>query len=132
MKLHYKTKPALLLLKEALERERPTDAHLLTAKVSELTLDVARHAKECLVKLRALFPTGDAPAPYTKRASTCYLKADDAEPIFVLRGQDLLAPAHVRDWAEHAELRGVDPEKVADARACAAAMEAWPTRKVPT
>lgn len=63
--------------------------------------------------------------------NSCLNKAADDEPVFVLRAQDACAPTHVRDWAEHAELRGCDPAKVAEARALADAMEAWPTRKMP-
>lgn len=61
----------------------------------------------------------------------CLAKVQPGEPIFVLRGQDLLAPLLVREWASLAELRGCAPEKVAEARECAAAMERWPTRKYP-
>lgn len=64
--------------------------------------------------------------------NSCLNKAADDEPVFVLRGQDMCAPQHVRDWADHAELRGCAPEKVAEARALANAMEQWPTRKWPT
>lgn len=63
--------------------------------------------------------------------SGCFAKAADDEPLFVLRAQDKCAPQHVRDWADHAELRGCSPEKVAEARALADQMEAWPTRKYP-
>jgi hypothetical protein len=54
----------------------------------------------------------------------------DDEPVFLLRGQDELAAQHVRDWAEHAELRGCSPEVVAAARAHADKMDAWPKKKL--
>jgi hypothetical protein len=59
------------------------------------------------------------------------MKADDDEPIFVLRAQDSLAADAVRHWAERAEQAGSTPAKVAEARDIADAMERWPTRKMP-
>lgn len=53
------------------------------------------------------------------------------EPIFILRGQDATAPTFVEAWADSAERYGVNPEKVAAARACAAKMRAWRNRKTP-
>jgi hypothetical protein len=53
------------------------------------------------------------------------------EPIFVLRAQDEIAPIVIRAWAAIAENRGTPAAKVADARAIADVMEAWPHRKVP-
>lgn len=61
----------------------------------------------------------------------CLGKAADDEPVFILRGQDKLAPALVRWWAAEARKRGLSDEKVKDALTLAAAMEAWPTRKYP-
>lgn len=69
----------------------------------------------------------------------CYDRAAPNEPIFVLRAQDLFAPAVVRYWAylasggppiDHIPLLRAS-EKTADALQCAVDMEAWPTRKVP-
>ena len=67
----------------------------------------------------------------TELEDGCMAKAASDEPVFVLRAQDMLAPQHVRDWADHAELRGCNPEKVKAARATADAMERWPNRKYP-
>jgi hypothetical protein len=58
-------------------------------------------------------------------------KIDPQEPIFVLRGQDVLAAKAVRDWASRALMAGCPPEKVREALKCAEEMEAWPNRKVP-
>lgn len=55
----------------------------------------------------------------------------DDEPVFLLRGQDAMAAKHVRDWAEHVELRGGSPEIVRMAREHADKMEAWPKKKLP-
>ena len=55
----------------------------------------------------------------------------DDEPVFLLRGQDVLAARHVRDWADHAELRGCSAEIVSMVRAHAFKMETWPKKKLP-
>jgi hypothetical protein len=53
----------------------------------------------------------------------CYAAAKPNEPLFVLLGRDPNAPALVRAWADMREQQGEDPEKVAEARSCADAME---------
>lgn len=58
----------------------------------------------------------------------CLSKVGPDEPIFVLRANDPIAPAAVRLWAAQYWQQGGDPAKVAEARACADAMEVW--RKV--
>jgi hypothetical protein len=55
----------------------------------------------------------------------CYDKADDNEPIFVLRAKDVLAPMVVRYWAELAAKMQVPTPKVLEAFHCAEAMQAW-------
>jgi hypothetical protein len=67
----------------------------------------------------------------TKHNSVTLLKAQDDEPIFVLRAQDTLAPALVRRWADEAERAGCPAVKVLEARTIADTMERWPTRKLP-
>src|SRR5689334_7475358 len=57
----------------------------------------------------------------------CYANAEPDEPMFILLGRDARAPALVEEWAQLAELRGDDPEKVAEARQCARAMRDWRT-----
>jgi hypothetical protein len=52
----------------------------------------------------------------------CYANAEPDEPMFILLGRDVHAPALVRDWADRREREGEDPAKVAEARACAKAM----------
>ncbi len=53
------------------------------------------------------------------------------EPVFVLRGQDILAGNIVDMWADEAESVGVDPDKVQEARNQAHTMKLWPHHKVP-
>lgn len=63
----------------------------------------------------------------------CLRKAAMGEPIFVLRGQDLLAPSTIRQWVDTARRLGTPPEKLSEALRCARAMEAWQkhTVKIP-
>ena len=69
----------------------------------------------------------------------CLGKAADDEPIFTLRGQDLLAAQLVRDWADLLEVRAIATGsmtkerklKIDEARELARMMDAWPTRKLP-
>ena len=68
----------------------------------------------------------------TKSMDTCLQKAADDEPIFVLRAQDITAPAIVRMWAEMQKLHPIRAEeKIREALALADRMEQWPTRKFP-
>ena len=67
----------------------------------------------------------------TKHNSVSLMKADDSEPIFVLRAQDSLAAAVVRFWADQAEKAGANAAKIAEAREVADAMERWPSRRLP-
>ena len=47
------------------------------------------------------------------------------EPVYVLRAQDLHAPAVIRHWADLAQQRGTPMTKVASARLVAQDMETW-------
>lgn len=58
-------------------------------------------------------------------------KIPNNEPLFLMRGQDRLAPNLVDYWGGAAAARGAPAAKVAEARACAVAMRAWPKRKWP-
>ncbi len=58
-------------------------------------------------------------------------KMDEAEPFFIIRGQDAFAAFLVKKWADLAESAGTDPAKVENARQCARAMRNWPTHKIP-
>lgn len=54
-----------------------------------------------------------------------YAKAEPDEPTFTLIARDPMAPALIRLWAAQRWQEHEDPEKVAEARECADAMEAW-------
>lgn len=58
-------------------------------------------------------------------------KIPDDEPVFLLRAQDQLASQHLRDYADHAEMRGASPELVKMVRDHADKFDAWPTKKLP-
>lgn len=53
------------------------------------------------------------------------------EPVFTLRGQDVLSAAFVTAWAMQAAALGVPAEKVSRAFATAKAMTQWPVKKMP-
>jgi hypothetical protein len=61
----------------------------------------------------------------TKHDSSCLAKAGDAEPIFVLRAQDQLAPIVIRKWAQLARQAGTPQRKVMQALLLADAMDEW-------
>lgn len=65
------------------------------------------------------------------KPDSCLNKAGDDEPLFILRGQDIIAPGKVREWAGTARASGVAKNKVDEAMAIADAMDAWHTRKMP-
>lgn len=54
-----------------------------------------------------------------------YQKAADDEPLFVLLGRDRHAPLLVRIWALLRRREGEDPAVIAEALACAQAMDEW-------
>lgn len=67
-------------------------------------------------------------------------KANANEPVFILRGQDLIAPSVIRLWADMLDLaaKGYSggtkrrmTAKAHGARDLADRMEQWPSRKVP-
>src|SRR4051794_31669255 len=53
------------------------------------------------------------------------------EPVFLIRGQDIVGGDAVRAWAELAERAGAGADIVAAAREHAARMDAWPAKKLP-
>lgn len=61
-------------------------------------------------------------------AYDCYEKAAPDEPMFILLARDPRAPMLVRDWVRMTE--DGDPEKIAEAIACAYSMEQWRKKNV--
>jgi hypothetical protein len=75
-------------------------------------------------------PNSDGPIrPITTNGTTRFIPLD--EPVFLIRGQDLVGGDAVRDWAKRAEAKGASPEIVTMAREHAVKMDAWPKKKVP-
>lgn len=66
-----------------------------------------------------------------KHNDRCLPKVRDDEPIFVLRGQDELAPYLVNLWAFQAKKLGLTDERIQEARDIARAMECYPLRRRP-
>lgn len=63
---------------------------------------------------------------------SCFNKAADDEPVFVLRAKDERAPETVRTWAHNSKTFGThEPEKIEDAFRLADEMEAWRAANVP-
>ena len=58
-------------------------------------------------------------------------KLHDGEPIFVLRGQDILAADIIRRWADIASQEGISSEKYKHAQEKIADFEAWVGRRLP-
>lgn len=57
---------------------------------------------------------------------SCLNRAEDDEPLFVIRAKDKVSASAVRTWAEWAQLTGShEPEKIQEARAIAEDMENW-------
>jgi hypothetical protein len=74
--------------------------------------------------------TGDATlTPVTTNGTTRLIPRD--EPVFLIRAQDAVSGDAVRAWADLAEAKGAAPEILQRARAHAALMDAWPTKKTP-
>ena len=59
------------------------------------------------------------------------VKGRGAEPIFILRGQDILAPGAVFAWAHSAERHGIGLKKLAGAWEAAGKMLTWHERRMP-
>ena len=61
----------------------------------------------------------------------CLGKAASDEPIFILRGQDKLAPDLIEQWANMAYEMGCPAAKVQEAHDLADQMRNWHLRKYP-
>jgi hypothetical protein len=53
------------------------------------------------------------------------------EPVFLIRGQDVVGGDAVRAWADLAERAGAGVDIVAAAREHAVRMDTWPAKKLP-
>lgn len=64
----------------------------------------------------------------TTNGTTRFVPAD--EPVFLIRGQDIISGAAVRGWAVLAENEGASAKIVELAREQARQMDAWPKKKI--
>lgn len=62
--------------------------------------------------------------------NSCWNKAADDEPLFVLRAKDPIAAQTVLAWAAIAQIKGKHGDKRAAARMIAEEMEAWRERGI--
>jgi len=63
--------------------------------------------------------------------NSCFSKAADDEPLFVLRAQDSFAAPLIEHWIGWAQESGVNGAKIAEAKALVELMYAWPKRRKP-
>lgn len=54
----------------------------------------------------------------------------EEEPVFILRAQDIAAPAAIRAWVKLAKSLGASAHILESAESLARAMEGWPLRKL--
>jgi hypothetical protein len=76
-------------------------------------------------ELRTIMDTVEA--VLSRCLPACYAKADEKEPVFVLRGQDETALWLVQDWLE--TNAHVSPDKAKSVHVVLDAMRQWPTRQ---
>jgi hypothetical protein len=57
-------------------------------------------------------------------------KIPEQEPVFLIRGQDLIGWKLVELWADYAEVVGCSKDIIAKARLHARRMRNWPKKKV--
>ena len=65
-----------------------------------------------------------ARADYDRIQDPAGLIPDD-EPVFLIRGRDMVGPSAVESWALLAEMAGASPDIVAAARAQVGRMRGW-------
>ena len=98
-----------------LSMELVTDAGLVARRLAREVLGITDH--------------GRAPAlnPITTNGTTRLIPDD--EPVFLVRGQDNVAGATVRAWADMAAANGAGAEILRVAREHAVKMDEWPKKK---
>ena len=56
---------------------------------------------------------------------------DEEEPLFLLRGRDVLAPSTICAWCERAKQFGASQKKIDEAMAVSVSMALFPKKKFP-
>lgn len=109
--------PASIQLAElVLSMDMATDKGLVARRLAREVLGVDDH--------------GSAPpsTPITTNGTTRLIPRD--EPVFLIRGQDIVGADAVRAWAALAQAAGAQADIVAIAREQATKMDAWPKKKL--
>ncbi|WP_186214433.1 hypothetical protein [Burkholderia gladioli] len=94
-----------------------TDKGLIARRLAREVLGVSDHGNTSVV------------IPITTNGTTRLVPRD--EPVFLIRGQDVVGAAAVRAWADLAEANGAAPDVLLMAREHADLMEGWPHKKTP-
>lgn len=111
------------------------DTALEAAELAELVLSMNMVTPDGLVAKRlaravlGVDDYGNAPnsRPITTNGTTRLIPLD--EPVFLIRGQDVVGGDTVRAWADLAEKSGADPAILNIAKEHAAKMDNWPKKK---
>lgn len=98
-----------------------------TPEAAQAAMQV-RHEARILAALAASPAATRGMVEITTNGTTRLIPED--EPVFLIRGQDIVGGAAVRAWADMAERVGASPDAVSSAREHATKMEAWPKKKV--
>lgn len=112
-----KDEAAIQLAELILSMGMVTDKGLVARRLAREVLGVSDHGSTSVV------------TPITTNGTTRLVPRD--EPVFLIRGQDVVGAAAVRAWADLAEANGAAPEILLVAREQADRMEAWPRKKTP-
>src|SRR5574342_649324 len=103
-----------------MEENKPSDAHLGAGpeqpRLPRTVCEGSQTIGELLARLQAGVDAG---------------RINPNEPCFLLRGQDVLAPATVNYWAWQLTQNSGPRYLIEGSRQTAAAMEAWRPRKLP-
>lgn len=114
-----------------------TQEQINAAQLAELVLSMqfvtapGIAARQLARKVLGIPEGGQHPpfVPITTNGTTRVIPAD--EPVFLIRGQDIVGAAAVLAWADLAEEAGAALDIVDRARDHARAMDEWPKKKVP-
>lgn len=102
--------------------------HILSMNFVSAQGQHARHLARRVLGTPSPLHSGADEVAITTNGTTRFIPAD--EPVFLIRGQDVIGGAAVRAWADMAERVGSSPEIVRIAREHATKMEGWPKKKV--
>lgn len=91
---------------------------------------MGQRARQLARQVLSVADHGELSGTITVNTNGTYRTIPADEPVFLIRGQDLVGAAAVRAWADLAEAAGSPPDILAMARGHAEKMDAWPKKKV--